>query len=132
MSSLVHKHPYLTNALIKDLPFEISPTTFAVIYEKQHNYFSKTLFAVFLQTGALWADSLAEIQRISTSTLARSSEILQRARTKTEDGDLEAIRGWQLQPGVADSEKEREEEREKEGMPHDCHNDFNICACEGH
>ena len=33
---------------------------------------------------------------------------------------------------VADSEEEGEEEREKEGMPHDCHNDFNICACERH
>lgn len=48
------------------------------------------------------------------------------------DGDLEAIRSWQLLPGVADSEEEREEEREREDTTHDCHNEFNICACVGH
>lgn len=99
------------------------------------HYFSKPLVVVFLQTGALLADSLAEVQRISTSTLARSSE---NATEKQKDGgrgteggrdvDLEAIRRWQLWPGVADSE----EEREREGTAHDCHNEFNICACVGH
>lgn len=46
--------------------------------------------------------------------------------------DLEAIRSWQLRLGVADSEQERGEEREREGTAHDCHNEFNICACVGH
>lgn len=48
------------------------------------------------------------------------------------DGDLEIIRGWQLQPGVADSEEKRVEERDGKDVPHDCHNEVNICACVGH
>lgn len=102
------------------------------------HYFSKPLLVVFFQMGALLADSLAEVQRISTSTLACSSETLEKNSEMGKgdeggrDGDLEAIRNWQLRPGVADSEEKREEEREGEDMAHDCHNEFNISACVGH
>lgn len=68
------------------------------------------LLVVFLQTGALLADSVAEVQRISTSTLARSSAEKQRDGGKGRD--LEAIRSWQLHLGVADSEQGRGRKRE--------------------
>lgn len=48
------------------------------------------------------------------------------------DGDLEIIIAGSCGPGVADSEKRRGEERDAEDMPHDCYNEFNICACVGH
>lgn len=50
-------------------------------------YFSKPLLVVFLQTGALLADSLTEVRRISTSTLARY--ILNSQTEKQQDGEGE-------------------------------------------
>ena len=64
-----------------------------------HYYFSKPPACGFFSPSALLADSLAEVQRISTSTLARSSEMLQKNKATEEgewrerrDVDLEAIK----------------------------------------
>lgn len=84
---------------------------------------------VFLQTGALLADSLAEAQRISTSTLARLSETLQK-NSETEEGEWREGEMWiwkLLEAGSCGLKWSIQRERERdEATAHDCHGEFNI------
>lgn len=133
MSVLMHKHTYLTNTLIKT--FRLKYIQYIYIYVKKQQ--QPFLWFPFKRVRCklthwlnysrfplpLWPVHLRRCRK------AERQQIVMEGGRK---GDLEAIKSWQLRPGVADSEDEREEEREKEGTPHDCHNDCNICACVGH